>query len=207
MKYRVFVLSAVVMLAGMAASAQEPQARFWKPVPDEPFLQEINGKIPTDTAITQLALLGDTLYAVLGGSLHRLDDSTFAPVADAPAGIAVLESMQGALWIAAADGVYRFDGSAFARLGDAGVVDFTEHRGAVHAATRNSIFRYENGALVDAKPASGYLSNDTTVIMEDGSQVLTDPIDIGPSTASRRTTTRCICSAPVASRCWMAPCS
>jgi hypothetical protein len=175
-------LAVSIILAGISvtAHAQEARAQLWKPAADTPFLQELNQTIRTETPVTHIALLGETVYAVLNGTLQRFDGSAFAPVDNAPASVTVLKSLGSALWLAAQNGVFRFDGAAFDHLGEHTVVDFCEHRGAVHAATGNAIFRYENNALVDAKPASGYQSNDTTVIMEDGSQVLTDPIDIGP---------------------------
>ncbi len=177
---RAVMLLMVFVLAGFAANAQELRSSLQKPAPDTPFLQEINQTIATDAPIAQVALLDGALYAVINAQVQKFSGAAFEPVANAPADIALLESLQGALWIAAKDGAYRFDGKAFVRIGDQAIVDFAEHRGAVHAATRDTVFRYENGAFVDTKPASGYQSNDTTVIMEDGSQVLTDPIGIGP---------------------------
>ncbi len=38
----------------------------------------------------------------------------------------------------------------------------------------------QDGKFVDIKPKSGWLSSDTTVQMADGSQVLVDPVQIGP---------------------------
>src|SRR5262249_35501917 len=38
----------------------------------------------------------------------------------------------------------------------------------------------QNGKFVNVRPEGGYLSSDSTVVMEDFSQVLADPVSIGP---------------------------
>ena len=60
------------------------------------------------------------------------------------------------------------------------VVDMCMHNDMAHAATRDVILRWEGGKFVDIKPKSGWLSSDTTLMKEDGSQVLMEPVRIGP---------------------------
>src|SRR5204863_1187405 len=71
-------------------------------------------------------------------------------------------------------------GAKWERVGEQPFVDFCLHLGATHAATRDELFRFDGGRFVSLKPADGYLSSDTTLMMEDFSQVLADPVEIGP---------------------------
>lgn len=168
-------------------AAQRPSAtptgnttRHWKPVADDVFLQEIGQKIPTDKPLTAVAVLGNSVYAVAGGVMKTLRDGALSDAPGAPAGVTRLRSLNQALWAAAADGTYRFAGERWERVAERPFQDFCVHLGQVHGATSDEIFRFEEGRFVSTKPADGYLQNDTTMIMEDGTQILTDPVEIGP---------------------------
>jgi len=154
--------------------------RLWKPVSDEGYLQEIGQKVATDKPVTAVAVYKDMVFAVVGGTMKALRNGVLNDASGAPAGVKRLRSLGGALWAAAENGTYRFAGEAWLRVDEKPFVDFCVHLGQVHAATREDIFRFENGKFVNIKPAGGYLENDTTVIMEDGTQVLTDPVEIAP---------------------------
>lgn len=183
----VFLASLMTALFAQSATASPPGAetntasrRFWKPVADDPYLQEIGEKIVTDKPATAVAVYKDAVYVVAGGTLKVLREGVLKDAPGAPAGINRLRSLGGALWASAENGTYRFTGDAWARVDEKPFVDFCVHLGQVHAATREDIFRFEGGKFVNIKPEGGYLQNDSTMIMEDGTQVLTDPVDIGP---------------------------
>src|SRR5439155_27275870 len=100
--------------------------------------------------------------------------------AGAPKGVRRLRSLGGALWAASEEGAYRLAGSAWERIDTRRFTDFCLHLDQVYGATRDELFRFENGHFVNTRPAEGYLSSDTTLVMEDFSQVLADPVEIGP---------------------------
>ena len=172
--------------------AAPPAARRWVAEPDGVYLQEVNGTLPTEQPIDQVAVLaapggGDRVHAVIAGRLHRLSGDGLEPVAQAPADIRVLVTIAPAdggarqLWASGPQGTFRLaDDGSWTPFGTAEMVGFCWHAGAVHAATRDAVFRLEDGGWVDIKPADGYLSSDSTVVMEDYSQVLADPVRIGP---------------------------
>jgi hypothetical protein len=60
------------------------------------------------------------------------------------------------------------------------MTDFCLHLGQVYGATTEDLFWFENGRWVNIKPTGGYLSSDDTLVAEDFSQVLADPVRIGP---------------------------
>ncbi len=153
---------------------------LWKPVADEVYLQEVGGQVRTPQPVTALAVCQGKLYAVTGGKLKVLSQEALQDVAGAPAGIKRLRSLGGTLWVAAEDGNYRFATDKWQRVDEKAMVDFCLHLGQVYAATADDLYRYEDGHWVNMKPAGGYLSNDETLLMEDFTEVIADPVQIGP---------------------------
>ncbi len=159
-----------------------PKHRLYSAAVDDVYLQEIGRKVPSEKPVTALAVWQDEIYALLDGVLHRLDESEFNVVKNAPAGLRRLFVLDGKLWGATADALYLFEEQARSakKVFEGHVVDICTHNGAVLAATRDNIFRWEGGKFIDIKPKSGWLSSDTTMMKEDGSQVLVEPVRIGP---------------------------
>ncbi|HVV74071.1 MAG TPA: hypothetical protein VHI52_21635, partial [Verrucomicrobiae bacterium] len=154
---------------------------LWKPASDEVFQQEIGQQVRTPGPVTSVAYLGETAFAVIGGVLESLQpDSSLKAVPGAPGGIRRLRVLQGALWALADQGTYRFEGQAWQRVFEQPMVDLCSHLGQVYGATRNDVFRFDSGRFTNIKPAGGYLSSDDTLVAEDFSQVLPDPVEIGP---------------------------
>jgi hypothetical protein len=154
--------------------------RLWSPVADEVYLQEVGEKVATDKPITAVALREDVACAVVGGALKILRGGVLVDAEGAPSGIKRLRSLEGALWAVAEQGTYRYAGSAWERVDERPFADLCLHLGKVYGATRDDLFRFEEGKFVNMRPAGGYLSTDTTLIREDFSQELADPVEIGP---------------------------
>ncbi len=174
-----FTISLTVPFAWSATLAP-PETLHEKPVADDVYLQEAGQKIPTPGPITALAAYKDNVYAVTDGGVRTVQGDALNETPGAPRGVLRLRALDGALWAATGTEAFRFDGSAWTRVAELPFVDFCVHLGKVHAATRDAIYRYENGAFVDIRPATGYLSSDSTVVMDDGSQVLMNAVTIGP---------------------------
>jgi hypothetical protein len=159
-----------------------PKNPLYTPVADRVFLQEIGRKVATDKPVTALAAWQGEIYAVLGGDLHRLNESHLQVLKNAPSALRRLFVLDGKLWGSTADALYLFEDHARSadKVYNGRIVDMCIHNGVVHAATRDDVYRYVDGTFVNIKPKSGWLSSDTTVMMADGSQVLVDPVRIGP---------------------------
>jgi hypothetical protein len=163
-----------------AAAAPDQPVRRWAPVADTVYLQEIGGRLPTTSPVTAVAVFGKTTYAVVGGNLMALGDDSLTPVSGAPTGITRLRSLAGALWASTANASHRFSDGVWKQVAPQAFVDYCVHRGAVHAASSDAVYRFENGAFADIRPASGYLSSNSTLLTEDFTQVIADPVRIGP---------------------------
>jgi len=153
---------------------------LWKPAADEVYLQEIGQKIPTDKPVTSVAVHKEVAFVVVEGTIKIIVDGVLKNSDGAPVGVKRLRSLERALWASGENGAHRFADGKWSRVDENSFNDFCMHRGQVHAATREAIFRFEGEKFVNIKPADGYGENDTTVIMEDGTQVLTDPVEIAP---------------------------
>src|SRR5262249_28659569 len=159
-------ISAVLVVAPGAWAAtsadfftNSENPRLWKPVADEVFLQEIGEKVLTQRPVTSVALHNDALYLVTGGVVKGLRKTGSLEVdASAPPNVRRLRSLDGALWAATEKGSYRFTGKEWARIDEREFVDFCVHLGKVYAATRQELFRFEDGKFANMKPPGGYLS-------------------------------------------------
>lgn len=172
---------ATFLFTGIArAATAEPPHRLEPPVADEVFWQEIGRKIPTDKPVTAIAVQDDTVFMVVGGAMKTLRDGALAAAPDAPTGVKRLRALGGALWASGENGTFRFAAGQWSRVDEKAFNDFCVHLGQVYAATRDDLFRFDGTKFLNIKPAGGYTQNDTTMIMEDGTQVLSEPVRIGP---------------------------
>lgn len=173
----------LLFIYGPSLLAQNGENVFWKPVMDQPYLQESSELIPTGFPVTQVAVLNGMAYVVAEGSLNKLDNYDLIAMKGGPDNVQKLEVFDQSLWAIANSGLYRFQDEKWERLSKAAFVDLCLHLGKVHAATKDDIFSFENGHLVNIMPEGGYLSSDITMVMEDGTQLLADPVKLGPITA------------------------
>ncbi len=154
--------------------------RWWQPVPDHVYWQEIGEKLPTPQPVTAVAVHQGTLHAVTGNAIHILRNGALHRMDGGPAGVTRLRSLEGFLWALTPAGAHRLEGATWRLVGPEPVIDVTVHRGVVHGATRDAIFRLDGDRWVNIQPAEGWLSNDSTMLQEDFTQVLADPVTLGP---------------------------
>ena len=177
-------LAATAVLPSLSAAERTtapPSNPLYESVADDVFLQEIGEKITTDEAVTAVRVYDGQVFVVSDGVVHALAGGRLIAIPGAPTGIKQLFVSDDALWGTTDDALYRYETGGAAELVFEGtIVDLCQHNSDVYAATVDDIFRYEDGALVNIQPESGWLSSDITVVMADGSQVLADPVKIGP---------------------------
>lgn len=176
--------SAIVLLCSASGARGEvanlESRRLWKPVADEAYLQEVGEKFATDAPVTAVAVHNGAVYVVVGGTMKSLRDGSLVEANGAPTGVKRMWSLGGAIWTAAGDGTYRFADGHWSRVDEKTFTDLCVHLGQVYGATRDDVFRLEEGRFVNLRPAEGYLSSDSTMMMEDFTQVLANPVRIGP---------------------------
>lgn len=172
----------IVFTMGLS-NAQKPgdnSSKQWDPQNDEVYMQEIGTKIPTTLPVTSVAEANGTCLVLMDEKVYRIDNSSLQPVADSPSGIKSLKSENGSIWALAANGLFNYQNNQWKNIDNRVFVDLCMHLGVLHAATTDEIFRFDNGKFVTTKPADGYYGSDVTMIMEDGSQIHANPIELGP---------------------------
>jgi hypothetical protein len=180
---RILAISLMLISLVPAVIAQYPTQvteKQWKPQNDEVYLQEISVKIPTGKPVVSVVETGGICFALIGEQLFRIENETLKIESNSPSGISVLKNENNEIWAIATDGLYRFNDGKWNKIDDRKFVDLCMHNGFLHAATIEEIFRLEEGKFVTTKPSDGYYGSDVTMIMEDGSQVLADPVELGP---------------------------
>jgi hypothetical protein len=178
-----FIASVLLSLFVQKGSSQLVNSvtdRYWKPQADDVWLQESGERIETAKPITGVGLDGNRCLVVAGAKVNIVDGALLKADISSPDSVFRLVSAGGSLWALAADGVYKYVKNAWVRTDSKRFVDLCVHRGAVYGATKDEIFRFENGKFISAKPEGGYNSSDVTLIMEDGSQVHAEPVKLGP---------------------------
>ena len=175
---------AALALSAFAQSAdpfmQSPEKRIWKPVKDEPFLQEIGQKIPTKSPVTDIAAAAGRVFAINDGEVCELVGSDLARLTGAPKDPLHLYAPDGTLWVTTEKGIHHFESGKWRKVDDRQYVGLCMHQGVVHAATKENAYRLEGDMFVCIEPPGGYRSADATFTMEDGTQVMAEPQEFGP---------------------------
>ena len=175
-----FLILLMLVKTGFAQDFFGHTQHLWKAVPDKVYMQEVGQKIPLSKPATSIAVINHQCYVSVDGKIHKLLNSSIEPMKDGPVNVKKLKSVEGVLWALTTDGIFRLNNDKWKRIDDKEYVDICLHLGVLHAATRDEVYRLEDDHFTDIKPKAGYLSSDITMVMEDGSQVLADPVKIGP---------------------------
>lgn len=154
--------------------------QLWKPMHDDVYLQEVSIKIQTEKPVLSIVQQSGSCLVVIDGNIHTLKDDQLIILKNSPVNVNRLISLDRSIWALADDGIYKFKNNSWQKIDDKLIVDICMHNEILHAATREDIFKYENGKFINIKPKGGYNSSDITMLMEDGTQLHADPVRIGP---------------------------
>ena len=172
------------IFSGSALQAERitkpPQNPIFQSIADDVYLQESPQKVPTKHPISALAVAKNTVYAVMQGKLYTLNNGHFERHPSKLAAVARLFKFENQLWLTTDKAVFQFSNGKPVQVFDTPMVDLCIHRNKIHGATTTDIYQFHEGKFQNIKPESGWLTTNTTMIMEDGSQVLADPIEIKP---------------------------
>jgi hypothetical protein len=181
---RFLVVSSFIMcmiqVSGLSQQDSFITEKYWNAQADDVYLQESAARIVTGQQVTGIGLDGQKCMAVIGSRIWLVENNTLTEDKESPEGVKRLVSADGSLWALCKSGVFRYNGGQWHKIDSREFVDLCMHRGVVHGATKDEIFRLENGKFISLKPEGGYNSSDMTVIMEDGTQVHAEPVTFGP---------------------------
>ena len=180
MKCLTIGLLLIAFSTGLSLEAQNTSQRLWTSQGDDVYLQEVSEKIPATVPVTSVAVFGDRCFALQNGSILVVDDKRLNPVKQAPANVNRLVTAGNILWALAEDGIYRYDQAKWIKADNQKFVDVCVHLNKIYGATETEIFRFDDGKFLSIKPKDGYYSSDMTMLMEDGTQLHADPVELGP---------------------------
>ncbi|MBK7106899.1 MAG: hypothetical protein IPH62_16630 [Ignavibacteriae bacterium] len=151
----------------------------WKPVEDKVYLQEVSTKIFTENEITSIAAFEDKFYLVMNSEIYFLNEENIEKISSSPVKVNRIISIDNSLWALTKNGLFRY--SKNWELIDKNLfVDLCIHNKELYAATQNDVYKFINNKLTNIKPEGGYYSSNMTMLMEDGTQLHADPVEIGP---------------------------
>ncbi len=154
--------------------------KLWTPAADDVYLQEVAHKIKTDRPIEGVGVYDDQVYAIINSGVFALEGDAFVEQKNAPRDVTRLISISGSLWALTPSGIFRLGDSNWEQISEQHFVDLCMHLGELHAAKSDEIFKLVNDKFVSIKPEGGYYNSDITTQMEDGTQIHTDPVKLGP---------------------------
>lgn len=153
---------------------------FWKPIPDEVYLQEEAHKIHTDKPVTGVGIYDSECFVIIEKEIYQLRNNQFELQKNAPQNVERLIALDENFWALTTNGIYRLNGKKWTKIDNQYFVDLCMHYGILHAATREKIFKLEKDKFISIKPEGGYYNSDITMQMEDGTQLHANPVRLGP---------------------------
>ncbi len=136
------------------AAAAEKQA--WQPLRDEVFLQEVGYKIPSNTPLTAIALLDNTLYVGSDTGVSMLQGmESLTPLKgnDAPTcAVQRITAIQDALYVMTVEGVYRFQQNQWTLLTHLPALDAVEFAGDILLGMENTLYKVTQDWIKEIAP-------------------------------------------------------
>ena len=134
----------------LAASAELliPENPRWQPVVDEVYLQEIGSRIETDEPLLSVAVVEDSAYAGNDRGVFSVEDGKLALVAGSPSDVRRLNTLNGELWAATGNGLWRYADGSWGQVAAGVYVDVRLHLGQVIAASEEHVYELRDGKLV-----------------------------------------------------------
>ncbi len=172
----------LILSTGVAAGQglYNKSTHLWKAQKDEVYLQEVSLRIPTDKPVVSITNSGSNCLVLMDGRVFSLKGEELVEEDDAPEGITKLTNGNGQVWALTANGLYRFRESKWEKIDNRTYVDLCMHNGVLHAATKDEIYKLADNKFFTTKPEGGYYSSNMTMLMEDGTQLHDDPVELGP---------------------------
>ena len=143
------LLAALLPCLGASAQLPRPETPRWEPIADAVYLQEVSSRIETEFPLTSVAVFEHAVYVGHANGLSRAQgDELVAETAGPATAVRRMRVLDDALWVIAADGLWRYTEGAWAQMGTGVYEDVCLHLGDVVAATKKHLFRLNGSAWV-----------------------------------------------------------
>jgi len=142
-----WILAMLTLAVPAAAELPIPTNPLWKPVSDDVYLQEIEGRLETKEPLLAVAVFEGALYAGSRRGVERLEGDALVPAGGPKATVNRLKTLDGALYAFSEKGLWRFSENAWKQLGDGAFTDGCVHVGSVVVASPTHLYRMEGDRL------------------------------------------------------------
>ena len=133
--------------ATAAAQLTKPENPQWTPIVDEVYLQEVPTLIPTDHALTAVAVHEGVAYVGDDRGLWLVEGEALERQAGPNGAVTRLESLGGSLYGAGPVGLWRLSESTWSQLFSQPVADLCFHNGRVVIASGKELFAIKADGL------------------------------------------------------------
>lgn len=178
-----FVLFALVLLQASSLPAQLPVPKnpLWEPIVDKVYLQEVPTLIPTEQALTTVAVHEGIAYLGHQQGLLRLEGETLKrePLPSGP--VSRLKTLNGTLYAVSGHGLWRLQNGNWSQLTDKPVADLCLHNDQIVIASGKNLFALNGDSLEELTAKKdrhgeggdllGITSYSGTIYVHDGKQV------------------------------------
>ncbi len=146
---RIILLAAAIASQAAPATAQLaiPQNPLWEPIVDEVYLQEIPTLIPLDSALNSVAVHDGVAYVGDAKGVSRVDGESLKKQAGPTGKVTVLKSLDGVLYAASSDGLWKLEDSNWSQISEQPVADVCLHGGQLAVASGPQLFAYDGKNL------------------------------------------------------------
>jgi hypothetical protein len=148
----ILLFSLILVTTGLSASAfaglAVPENPRWRPLVDEVYLQEVSNRLETDEPLTSVAVFDDEVYVGNARGVLRLEGEALVPVKGPRSEVVRLKALNDALWAVTLKGLWRCTGGSWSEVAKGEYVDVCLHGGDVIVASKQHLFRLEDGELV-----------------------------------------------------------
>ncbi len=160
----------------MAGLLMLPDPR-WEPIVDNVYLQAVSQRIESDQPLTSVAIFHGRAYAGSAAGLFRMEDDSLVPVDGITGPVKKLMAGPRALWVITAEGLDRFDGTAWKTIHTGGISDMCLDGKKVIVAIDKALFQVAGSTTLrplskdSNRPILGVAAYGGTYYVHDGSKI------------------------------------
>lgn len=163
-----FLAACILATAAVHAELVKPANARWEAVPDDVYLQETSVHVTTEAPLTAVAAFDGAVFVGDAKGVLRLEGERLVRDKALPGGVTRLKVLDEALYAATPEGLWEYDGSAWARIAGEPVADMCLHLGGIVVASGNGVYRVEGDGLAPIiedlrEPVEGVASYSGTI--------------------------------------------
>ncbi|MFH1741271.1 MAG: hypothetical protein ABIH23_19885 [bacterium] len=174
--HRLILILTIVAAVPSYAELPIPANPLWEPIADEIYPQEVAAHIETEHPLLAVAVYGGDAYVGDETGVWRVEGEKLVMAGGQSGAVNRLRTLGNVMWAMASDGLWKFDGTAWAKVSDQSVADVCLYNDRTIAASGAQLYAVgEDGLTSITRRGSSKLLGVTayggTVYVHDGKRV------------------------------------